>query len=157
MRKRVSWMAAAVAGAALLVSTTAGAATPVKPAAAKPRAAAVAPEDTAQAAAEKWLTLMETAKYGDAWDASAKVFRDSVPRDQFTSGASSQRSQLGRTLSRTLKSRAAKDSMPNAPKGQYMVVEYVTDYSQEKVTEIVALTAEAGGAWRVSGYQVSSR
>jgi hypothetical protein len=151
MTMRGWWVLAA---AVMVASPAARAATPGSPA--RPRSIVAKPEDAAQIAAEKWLAFVDAAKFGEAWDASAKTFRTSVPREEFTKGAGGQHGQLGSLVSRKVQSRTPQKKLPNAPPGDYMVVEFATDFTQEKTIETVALTPEAG-VWRVSGYQVSPR
>jgi hypothetical protein len=145
--------------AAAVLAATASWATPASPArpVARPAATGLKPEDFATAAAEKWLALIDAAKYAEAWDASAKVFQDSVARDEFTSGEGNQQAQLGRVVSRVRKSIKPRDPVPGAPE-QYLVLEleYTTDFTKQKTTESVAV-AHKGNVWRVVGYQVSPR
>lgn len=144
----------AVAMLAATGAVAAGTATP------RPRAAwpsrVYNPEQVA-ANAEKWLALVDGAKYGEAWDSSAKVFRDTGPRDAFVHGAANQRAALGSVVSRVRTVVKKRESAPGNPqKEEYLVVEYTTDFSKEKTTESVAMALE-GGVWRVSGYQVAPR
>jgi hypothetical protein len=161
MQRRERWTAVAVLAA--LTTSAALADTPKKPAApkaaatkAKPRpAATVNPEEAAQAAAESWLLLIDQAKYAEAWDVSAKPFRDSVPRDQFTQGVAAQRAKLGALVSRKLKLREKRPAAADGSSGDYVAIEHTAEFAKVKnAIESVAVVAEGKG-WRIAGYQVA--
>jgi hypothetical protein len=123
-------------------------------AAEKAKAAARAnPEVAAQKVAEAWVALADTGKYGEAWDASARLFRDAVPRAAFVQQAGAARDPLGKVVLRTLKSREYRTSLPGAPDGKYVVIQYQTAFANNKDTlETITPTLDADGTWRVSGY-----
>jgi Protein of unknown function (DUF4019) len=116
-------------------------------------AARTNPEDAAQKVAEAWVVLADTGRYGEAWDASARVFRAAVPRAAFVQQAGAARDPLGEVVLRTLKSREYRTSLPGAPDGKYVVIQYQTAFANNKDTlETITPTLDADGKWRVSGY-----
>jgi hypothetical protein len=117
--------------------------------------AADAPEDAAQAAAESWLKLVDAGDYAGSWDAGAKVFKAAVTKDQWAQAAGAARNPLGKLVSRKLKSREYKTSLPGAPDGKYVIVQYDTVFANKAAAvETVVPMADPDGAWRVSGYFV---
>jgi len=56
-------------------------------------------------------------------------------------------------LSRKLKSAAYAKNPPNAPEGEYVVVQYDTNFENKSgAVETVVPNLEKDGKWRVSGY-----
>jgi hypothetical protein len=115
--------------------------------------AAETPEDAAKKAADAWLVLVDQGQYAESWDQAAKAFKGTVTRDKWKEAAMAKRAPLGKVASRKLKSRQLTDSLPGAPAGRYVVIEYDTEFENEpSAVEIVTPMADPDGAWRVSGY-----
>jgi hypothetical protein len=65
------------------------------------------------------------------------------------------RAPLGKLVSRKLKSRQYAESLPGAPDGKYVVIQYDTVFENKKsAVETVTPMQDADGAWRVSGYYI---
>jgi predicted SnoaL-like aldol condensation-catalyzing enzyme len=117
--------------------------------------AADKPEDAAVKSAQAWVSLVDQGKYAESWDAAAKLFQDAVPRDQWLQAIGAARTPLGKVLSRRLKSAEHKTSLPGAPDGKYVMVQFDTSFENKKAAvETVTPMQEANGTWRVSGYFV---
>lgn len=115
--------------------------------------AAEKPEDAAQAAAEAWLPLVDAGDYDASWDAAAKIFRQSVTKEQWKQAATAARGPLGKLVSRKVKSREYKEQLPGAPDGKYVILQYDSVFENKaSAVETVVPMAEADGKWRVSGY-----
>jgi hypothetical protein len=63
------------------------------------------------------------------------------------------RKPLGRTISRKLKNKTYATSLPGAPDGEYVVIQYQTRF-EHKASAIETITPmlDEDGKWRVSGY-----
>jgi hypothetical protein len=115
--------------------------------------AAETPEEAAKGAADAWLALVDQGQYGESWDQAAKAFKAAVTRDKWKDAATAARGPLGKVVSRKLKSRQLTDSLPGAPAGRYVVIEYDTEFEKKpSAVEIVTPMTDPDGAWRVSGY-----
>jgi len=128
-------------------------ATPAAPAPA-PTAdpATVAKEEAAAKAAGDWLKLIDGAEYGKAWDECASVFRERVPREQWTDGLPKRRAEFGAFKSRKFNGAGYKASLPGVPDGDYVTVRYSSDFEKNPAAEeIVTLTLQSG-TWRPVGY-----
>jgi hypothetical protein len=113
------------------------------------------PEEAAQAAAESWLKLVDDGRYDASWEGAAKLFRGAVTKEQWRQAASAARSPLGKLVSRKLRSRQYTESLPGAPDGKYVVVQYDTVFLAKKAAvETVTPMLDPDGVWRVSGYFV---
>lgn len=86
-----------------------------------------AAEVAAAAAAEVWLHLVDQDQYAESWDGTAAFFQRSVPKAQWQAMVESVRVPLGELVSRQLKGCAYNTSLPGAPAGQYVVVQFATD------------------------------
>ena len=118
-----------------------------------PAAAAEKPEDAAQAAAESWLTVVDGGEYAKSWDQAASFFRGAVTKEQWAQAAAGVRGPLGKLVSRKVKSREFKTSLPGAPDGKYVVVQFDTRFANKaSAVETVTPMLDADGKWRVSGY-----
>ena len=125
-------------------------------AAASPGAALPAtPEADAETAARAWLALVDTGDYAQSWDAAARTFRNSITRSQWVARAASARGPLGAVKSRELSSSRLLRSLPGAPDGEYVVIEFRTSYEHKaEATETVTPMRDPDGRWRVSGYYI---
>jgi len=109
----------------------------------------------ATAAAESWLAVVDAGRYGESWETAAVLFRQSVARPKWETAVAAVRKPLGSVVSRRLVSATPADSLPGAPPGKYVVLQFRTDFAQ-KAGAIETVTPMLGddGVWRVSGYFV---
>ena len=62
---------------------------------------------------------------------------------------------FGKVVSRKLLSTNHTTSMPGAPDGEYIVMQYQTDFESKKgAVETITPMKDPDGQWRVSGYYV---
>ena len=114
-----------------------------------------ASEKAAVAAADAWLALLDAGQFGASWDEAAERFRDAVPRAQWDRSLRRLRSPLGKLVSRKVLSTTYTETMPGAPDGKYVVVQYTSSFANKKATvETVTPFLDGDGSWRVSGYYV---
>lgn len=113
-----------------------------------------AKEAAAQAAAEKWLALLDRGEFGKAWDECAQLFRERVTRQQWLDGMPADRAPLGTMKSRKFEIAVYKTSLPGAPDGEYVTARFVTTFEKkDQVEELLTLALE-NGVWRTTGYQI---
>ena len=106
-------------------------------------------------AGQKWLSLCDQADYAGSWESAATYFKNAVKKEQWEQMASAVRSPLGSVEKRDVKSQSYKTSLPGAPDGEYVVVQFNTVFSNKKAAvETVTLTLDQDRGWRVSGYFV---
>jgi hypothetical protein len=113
------------------------------------------PEDLAAPRAEAWLALVDQGKYGQSWDEAAKLFKGAVTCEKWAEAAKGVRAPLGRLISRKLTSATYSESLPGAPDGKYVVIQYAASFENKKsAVETVTPMLDPDGAWRVSGYYI---
>ena len=121
-------------------------------------AAALAAEeeiDTVPAMREAlaWVEGLDAGRYGAAWDEAAQPFRDALERGKWEAVAAQVRGPLGAVNARRLRKATYTRTLPGAPPGEYVVVEYETHFERRaRSVETVTPMRGADGRWRVSGY-----
>ena len=105
--------------------------------------------------AESWLVLVDQGKYGESWDIAAKAFQTAVKREGWEQAAAAARSPLGKLISRKQKSATFATSLPGAPDGKYVVIQFDSSFEHKKeAVETVTPMQESDGSWKVSGYYI---
>lgn len=112
-------------------------------------------EAAALSAAEKWLTLVDNQKYTESWREAATSFRNAVQPKQWEHSMYAVREPLGNLISRKVKTKVYKSSLPGAPDGEYVVIQFHTSFENKKAAvETVTPMLDKDGIWRVSGYYI---
>ena len=112
-------------------------------------------EKKAVAAADAWLALLDQENYGESWETAAGYFKNAVGKDAWVTAASAVRKPLGKMTSRKLKSQTFRTSLPGAPDGEYVILQYEASFENKKsAVETVTPMLDKDGVWRVSGYFV---
>lgn len=143
------------AAAALTLATSLAVA--VLPAAAQQPAAAttldVAGTAAANQSASGFLALLDAGKFADSWTEGAVLLRGAVPQDHWNGVVGSMRKPLGEVKSRKQLSSTYTRSIPGAPDGEYVIVQYQTEFANKAgAIETVTPMRQADGSWKVSGY-----
>jgi hypothetical protein len=113
------------------------------------------PEATAQKSAEQWLALVDAGNYAESWKTAAAYFQTAVSQDQWGHTIAAVRKPLGDLVSRQLKSAQYTKSLPGAPDGEYVVLQFETSFSNKKeAVETVTPMLDPDGQWKVSGYYI---
>lgn len=104
-------------------------------------------------AAKSWLNTVDNEKYGDSWDQAASFFRNSISKAQWTQALNATRKPFGKVISRTLKNATPTNSLPGAPDGSYVVIQFNTSFTGKKSSvETITPMLDKDNKWRVSGY-----
>lgn len=105
--------------------------------------------------AEAWLKLVDDGKYGDSWNSASEFLRKAISKDLFGKQIAAARTPLGKLQSRKLISATYMTSVPGAPDGQYVVIQFEAVFENKKqAVETVTPMKDKDGKWRVSGYYV---
>ena len=115
--------------------------------------AAESPEAAAQKSAEAWLAQIDEGHYGESWIAAASFFQSALTQAQWEQSLTAVRQPLGALVSRKLKSATYAKTLPGAPDGEYVVLQFETSFANKKeAIETVTPMREKDGTWKVSGY-----
>jgi hypothetical protein len=114
-----------------------------------------AAEKQARQAATAWLALVDKGDYAKSWDNASGYLRAAVKKDAWPGMLSPVRDPLGKVVSREFKSAEYRTSLPGAPDGEYVVIQYTTVFERKK-SSVETITPMLGedGKWRVSGYYI---
>ena len=112
-------------------------------------------EKAAIASAEKWLKIVDKGNYIESWKASSEYFKQAVTREQWEQAVKAVRQPLGKLIVRKVKSATYTSSLPGAPDGQYVVIQFNTSFENKKAAiETITPMIDKDGKWRVSGYYI---
>ena len=109
----------------------------------------------ARKSAISWLALVDATQYGQSWDEAATLFKSAVTKQEWEKAARSARAPLGVLKSRTFKTATFTRSLPGAPDGEYVVIQFDTQFENKAAAlETVTPMRERDGSWKVSGYYI---
>jgi hypothetical protein len=108
----------------------------------------------AQKAAIAWLTLIDQNKYDQSWEQAAQLFKQQVAADTWSKQLSGAREPLGVVSSRVLINATYSTSLAGAPDGEYVVIQFKTEFANKKNSVETVTPMLDGDRWRVAGYYV---
>ena len=112
-------------------------------------------EKAAVQAAQEWLVLVDAGQYAQSWDEAAEFFKNAVAQDKWLEMIQGVRSPLGTLKTREVKSSRYRTSVPGAPDGEYVIVQFNTSFeNKQSAVETVTPMRDKDGTWRVSGYYI---
>ncbi|MDP3016406.1 MAG: DUF4019 domain-containing protein [Deltaproteobacteria bacterium] len=102
-----------------------------------------------------WLSLVDEGNYAESWNQAAGFFKNAVTKEQWQNTVRAVRIPLGKLVARKLKSKQYTKTLPGAPDGEYVVIEYDTTFEKKQsAIETVTPMLDKDGKWRVSGYYI---
>ena len=105
--------------------------------------------------AEKWLGMVDSEKYAESWKESSELFKNAIKQEQWKQSLEAVRKPFGRLITRKIKTKTYKTSLPGAPDGEYVVIVFETSFQHKKsAIETVTPMKDKDGKWRVSGYYI---
>ena len=106
-------------------------------------------------AAMEWLKLVDSGQYRESYHRSSAYFRSVVLEEDWERMIEAVRGPLGEVISRDFKSSQYTTSLPGAPDGEYMVIQFDTSFANKKsAVETITPMKDTDGKWRVSGYYI---
>ncbi|WP_321531707.1 DUF4019 domain-containing protein [uncultured Desulfuromonas sp.] len=112
-------------------------------------------EAAAISSAESFLQLVDSGHYGESWEATSKLFKAQVSKQQWIAQLEQMHPLFGALVKREIKGRNYTKSLPGAPDGDYVVIQFTTEFENKKNSlETITPMLENDGKWRVSGYYV---
>ena len=109
--------------------------------------------DAAKKSAESWLAVVDKGDYAASYDEAASIFKLAITKEDWLQKVRAARSPLGKMMSRKLKRMQYETTLPGAPDGEYVVVQYDTSFENKRsAVETITPTLDKDGQWRVSGY-----
>jgi hypothetical protein len=112
-------------------------------------------EKAASDAAAQWLALVDSNQYAESWFQASSDFRGAVSKEQWIHALNTVRAPLGKLVARNLKAASYTTKLPNTRPGEYIVLQYVTDYEKAPgMMETVSVVLEKSSQWMVTGYYI---
>ena len=112
-------------------------------------------EKSAIKSARAWLELTDNNKYAESWEEAAQYFKIAINKDKWQESIQAARKPLGKTISRELKSKKYTTSVPGAPDGEYVIIQFKTSFKNKKsAVETITPMLDKDGKWKVSGYYI---
>ena len=111
---------------------------------------------TAKQEAQEWLALFDKSNFQATWKEASAFFKSKISAEQWGTRIEQMRTRrpvLDSLRSRSLVAVRYTSSLPKAPDGEYVVVQYKGAYADEEWAETVTLKKDPDG-WRVAGYFV---
>jgi uncharacterized protein DUF4019 len=120
---------------------------------------AVHAEDTfaqrATAAAETWLEYVDAGDYAGSWREASAYVQGVITEQAWVASLHRVRTPMGPLLSRQLTQVQHTTSMPGAPDGDYVVMQFDTRFANKQAAvETVTFLQEKKGAWKAAGYYI---
>lgn len=114
-----------------------------------------ATEQAARTAAQSWLSQIDSGNYARSWKDSSVYFQGAVTEKNWTDALNGTRKPLGKLTSRKLGKAQSATSLPGAPDGNYVVMQFNTSFSNKKdAVETVTFMQEKDGKWKAAGYYI---
>ena len=111
--------------------------------------------EKAIASSNKWLSLVDSGNYGESWEASSEFFKHSITKEDWIRTLKGLRPSFGGVISREVYSKKYETTLPGAPDGEYVVIQFNTSFENKKTgIETVTPKMDNDGMWRVSGYYI---
>lgn len=112
-------------------------------------------EAAAIGAAVQFLQLVDAERYGESWEVTSDFFKKNVPKPQWEQQIGSLRPAFGQLITREPKKLQHATSLPGAPDGEYVVIQFSTTFeNKQNAIETVTPMLESDGEWRITGYYI---
>ena len=112
-------------------------------------------EKSATNAAQSWLVQIDSGNYAKSWKEASAYFQGAVTEKNWTDALNGTRKPLGKLVSRKLNKVQSASSLPGAPDGNYVVMQFDTSFSNKKgAVETVTFVQEKDSKWKAAGYYI---
>jgi len=109
----------------------------------------------ALATASKWLSMVDHGNYAGSWQEASAYFRAAVTQEKWKTSLQAARAPLGKFQSRSLKSATRRKSLPGAPDGDYLVMQFNAVFTHKAAAvETVTFMKTGGEDWQAAGYYI---
>ncbi len=106
-------------------------------------------------AAERWLSLVDGGLAAESWKSASAYFQATIPQERWLRAIGSIRTPYGSELSRKAVKADYTRTVPGAPEGDYMVLQFATTFSgRSDAVETVTTVFDKDGQWRVAAYAI---
>ena len=94
-------------------------------------------------------------EFDESWRLAGELLKVAVAQEEWTAKLSVTLGPLGKKTSRGVRSSEYSTTMPGAPDGEYVLLQFDTSFeNKQSAVETVVMTKESDGLWRTSGYYI---
>ena len=105
--------------------------------------------------AQDWLRDIDAGNYPQSWTNAAAGFQAAITPEKWMESMQAFRRPLGSLISRKVISAQEMSSLPGAPDGRYIVMQFETSFTNKKsAVETVTFILEKDGQWKAAGYYI---
>jgi hypothetical protein len=105
--------------------------------------------------AQAWLQAIDNGHYAQSWTNAAAGFQSAITPEKWVESMQAFRQPLGSLNSRKVISAQEMSSLPGAPDGRYIVMQFETAFTNKKsAVETVTFMLEKDGQWKAAGYYI---
>ena len=102
--------------------------------------------------AKEWLNIIDSGRYIESWQKSDILFQQKLTLNKWQGALKSVRSPLGKVISRAELSRNLHSSLTGIPNGEYIIIQYKTEFANQKLSTEILTLRKSRGQWRPVGY-----
>ncbi|WP_206486095.1 DUF4019 domain-containing protein [Thalassotalea sp. G2M2-11] len=102
--------------------------------------------------AKQWLKIVDAGQYIESWQKSDSFFKSQLSQTKWNTALKGVRSPLGHVISREEVSEKAYTSLPGAPDGEYLVIQFQTEFQNKKLAIETLTLSKNSGQWLPIGY-----
>jgi len=107
------------------------------------------------AATQMWLHEIDSGNYAASWQQASTYFQGAVTERNWMDALNGARRPLGNLVARKVAKTHSATSLPGAPDGNYLVMQFNTSFANKKsAVETVTFMRERDGNWRAAGYYI---
>lgn len=116
-------------------------------------------KEAAFGSAEKWLLVVDNGDFAPVWENASAFVKRTKNHDAWLASIAAARSGLGKTLGRKTSRHLHTKALPDLPRGEYMLLEFVSvfEHRPESVVESITALQDEDGVWRVIDYSIKNR
>jgi hypothetical protein len=104
------------------------------------------------AAAKEWLKIVDSGEYAASWQKTDSFFKSQLPQANWDAALKQMRTPLGVVVSRTELSSKEYSALPGVPDGDYLVIQFQTDFQHKKSSTETLTMSKSSGNWLPVGY-----
>jgi hypothetical protein len=105
--------------------------------------------------AQAWLRDIDSGHFAQSWTDAAQSFQSAISSEKWRESLQQARQPLGSLVSRKVISAQEMSSLPGAPDGRYIVMQFETSFTHKKsAVETVTFMLEKDGQWKAAGYYI---
>jgi len=109
-------------------------------------------ESAGSTAAKEWLKVVDAGNYTESWQKSDSFFQSQLSQNKWDTALEDVRTPLGKVNSRSELGTKEYSTLPGVPEGQYLVIQFQTDFQNKKSATETLTLSKSSGKWLPVGY-----